>query len=129
MCRTRNQYHYAVRRVKKLADSIRANKLFEASQRSDMDLLKEMKTVKGKKGSSTLAENVEGADNPSDIVEKFKEVYSALYNSSPSAIQEVFDSLAVNDDAGFEINKITGAKVKEAACRMKPVTSDVSGSY
>ena len=37
-------------------------------------------TVKGKKGSFTLAENVEGADNPSDIVEKFKEVYSTLYN-------------------------------------------------
>ena len=34
-----------------------------------------------------------------------------MYYSSQSAIQGVFDSLAVNDDAGFEINKITGAKV------------------
>ena len=46
MARTRNLYHYAVRKVKKMADSIRAQKLFEASQSGDMDLLKEMKKLK-----------------------------------------------------------------------------------
>ena len=41
MVRTRNQYHYLVRKVKKLAGQIRATKLLEACETSSLDLLKE----------------------------------------------------------------------------------------
>ena len=43
MTRTRNQYHYAVRRVKKMANSIRARRLLEASEKSSCALFAEMK--------------------------------------------------------------------------------------
>ena len=46
MKRTRNQYHYQIRRVKLLADQIRSNKLLEAALSGNTDLLKEMKRVK-----------------------------------------------------------------------------------
>ena len=39
------------------------------------------------------------------------------------------DSLTVNNDAIFEVTKVTGSKVKEAACRLKPNKSDVSEGY
>ena len=42
----RNKYHYAVRKTKKLADSIRAQKLFEQAQAGDINLLKAMKNIK-----------------------------------------------------------------------------------
>ena len=45
MARTRNQYHYCIRRIKKMAGSIRARKLFEASEDVSLDLLKEMKKI------------------------------------------------------------------------------------
>ena len=72
---------------------------------------------------------MEGADTPSDIVDKFKEVYESLYNSVPSDIHKLLEKLVIDGDTSFEVNKVTGAKVKEAACRLKPGKSDVSGGY
>ena len=129
MARTRNLYHYKVRKVKKQADQIRATKLLEAAQKGDLDLLKEMKKLNSKKTSGSLPETVENADNPEDIVDKFRSVYSALYNSAPTEIDELWANLVIGNDAITEVNKVTGAKVKEAACRMKPGKSDVSGGY
>ena len=43
MSKTRNQYHYAVRRTKRSAGLQKAKGLFEASMKGDMDLIKEMK--------------------------------------------------------------------------------------
>ena len=129
MTSTRNKYHYAIRRVKRRADQIRANNLFEASKAGDIDLLNEMKKLNGKKTGGSLPECVEGADTPSDIVDKFKEVYESLYNSVPSDIHKLLEKLVIDGDTSFEVNKVTGAKVKEAACRLKPGKSDVSGGY
>ena len=71
-----------------------------------------------------------GEDN---IVEKFKDAYSALYNSSESSedLMKLKDILREEISADFlnEVNKITGQSVKEASCRMKPRKSDVSSSY
>ena len=45
--RSRNLYHYSIRKVKNSADTIRAQKLLEASETSSVDLLKEMKKIRG----------------------------------------------------------------------------------
>ena len=49
MKKARNAYHYAVRRIKKQADLIRAQKLLEAAETGSADLLREMKKAKGPK--------------------------------------------------------------------------------
>ena len=86
MARSRNQYHYAVRRWKLNYNLVRAKKLFEAFIESDMDLLKEMKSIKNENaGGEELPDNVAGADGQDEIVEKFREVYQALYNSADSS--------------------------------------------
>ena len=55
MKKTRNQYHYAVRKVKKLSEEIRAKELLTASLGGDVNLLKEMKKIRGNnKGSVNL---------------------------------------------------------------------------
>ena len=74
MARTRNLYHYAVRKAVKQADKVRANRLLEASEKGDLDLLKEMKRLNGTSKSRRLPETVEDADNPVDIVDKFRSV-------------------------------------------------------
>ena len=91
MTRTRNKYHYVVRRVKKQVDHIGAKNILEASEKGDVHLLKEMKNLKSSKSTASLPESVEDADNPEDIVNKFRTVYSTLYNSAPSAIQELWE--------------------------------------
>ena len=50
-----------------------------------MDLLKEMKNIKGSKNSvQSMPETLEGKSCEDEIVKKFKEVYEDLYNSSES---------------------------------------------
>ena len=136
MKRTRNAYHYAVRKVKKKADLIRAQKLLEASETSSVDLLLEMKKIKGsKKMNHELPDDVGGSHGEASIVEKFCEVYEELYNSSGSdealeAIKTLLkDLIAGNETGENEVLKITGEAVKEAACKMKPGKGDVSEGY
>ena len=52
MKRTRNQYHYAIRRLKTMSNSLRAKHLLEASEQGSVQLLSEMKRIKGNKKSS-----------------------------------------------------------------------------
>ena len=134
MSRTRNQYHYAIRRVRKMSNSLRARRLLQASETSSMELLKEMKKIKGnKKGSHDLPDNVGGATGENNIVEEFKKVYSALYNSAESledmlTLKEKLTA-EISEGSVAEADKLTGKIVKEAACRMKPNKSDISQSF
>ena len=99
MAKTRNQYHYRVRQTRKQADDIRARKLFEASHKGNMNLLKEMKKISGsKKNKANLPNSVDGADGEDEIATKFKEVYSALYNSAGTEEQN-----SGNDWAGSTV--------------------------
>ena len=51
MIKTRNSYHYAIRRAKRDADLVRTKKLFEASEAGNVNLLEELKNIrKGRKG-------------------------------------------------------------------------------
>ena len=76
MARTRNQYHYAIKRVKVMSRSIRARKLLEASEKGSINLLLEMKKIKGSKNSShDLSQCVDGASGENDIVEVFGTAY------------------------------------------------------
>ena len=134
MSKSRNSYHYAIRRAKRNEEFTRASKLCEVSLAGDADLLKEMKNMKG--GGKTFAdlpENVAGANGEDEIVEKFRQVYGALYSSSDSA-----DEMAVlkaklrdliNPESVNEVFKISGATVKKAAGMMKKGKSDVSDSF
>ena len=56
MSGNQNQYHYAIRRVKKISNSLRAKNLLQASETSSCNLLKEMKKVKGSKKVLTVLE-------------------------------------------------------------------------
>ena len=86
MAHSRNQYHFAIRRTTRCGELQQAKSLFEASLSGDMDLIKEMKKVKsGCQVVKELPDNVGGAEGEQEICEKFKEVYSALYNSASTA--------------------------------------------
>ena len=83
-----------------------------------------MKKVRsGGNGAAELPDNVAGAEGEDEIVEKFKEVYSALYNSSSTAgeVQIIKDRLTelIKEDSMEEVSKISAEAVKEAAELMK----------
>ena len=134
MVRTRNQFHYSVRRVKKMSKSIRARKLLEASKSGTVNLLAEMKKIKGgKKVSGDLPECVGGVNGEEKVVEAFKDVYYNLYNSSSTSEQMVeLQQLLqgdISETCSEHVDKITGPVVKKAACNLKPGKSDVTESF
>ena len=104
-----------------------------------MELLKEMKRIKGAKNTKLdLPENVEGACGEVNIVDRFREFYEGVYNSSASneALEQIKDKVSqlLSDDhesgnTQVEVNKLTGDIVKQAAVKMKPTKGDVSESY
>ena len=135
MVKKRTQYHYAVRRQKTKSDLCRAEKLFQASMQDDLDLLREMKVIRGGDSSNNveLPDTVAGANGQEEIVDKFREVYSALYNSSGTK-REMDDLRAkvanlIRSDSLAEVKKVSGDIVKEAVSKMKPKKGDVSGGY
>ena len=82
------------------------------------------KIVGSKKG-------VGGATGEAEVVEEFRKVYIALYNSSDTS-DDLYDlklTAEISDGSIVEADKITGKIVKEAACRMKPKKSDISQSF
>ena len=134
MAKTRNRYHYAVRKCKKMADLTRARKLLEASQEGPINLLKEMKKTKGsKKEKEMLPATVGGATGKEAISEVFREEYKNLYNSHHD--QEEMEILTkemegeVKEDAVLEVARITAEAVQSAMRKVKPGKGDVTGSY
>ena len=131
----RKQYHQAVLKVRRQREQHQAEELLVAAMEGDVQLLKEMKTIrKGKHGGSCeLPDSVGGAVGEDNIAEMFKEAYEKLYNSAPSqgemtdlkAEMEQLMGIADKD----QVFKVTGVIVKEAVAKLKPGKTDVSGSY
>ena len=101
----------------------------------DKQLLKEMKTLRnsGNGSQADLPDTVAGANGEVEVVEKFKEVYSALYNSADTEAEmadlmnKVSDIISPNSSE--EVSRITGHEVKAAVSQLQPKKSDVSGGF
>ena len=130
----RAQYHQAVKKAKAKADRCKAENLLAAALTSDIALLHEMKMIrKGGRNLMELPDTVAGANGELEIVEKFRLVYSTLYNSAGTEeemvdLRQIIGQL-VTPTSLCEVEKITGNLVKSAACTMKPRKSDVSNYY
>ena len=135
MVKTKNSYHYAIRRAKKSADLVKAKKLFEASEAGSNNLMQELKNIrKGGKTVADLTDNIAGASGEGEIVSKFRQVYMNLYNSWGSQeemmlIKQQVAALVQTEGSVGQVEKVTGLIVKRAACKMKSNKSDVSGSF
>ena len=130
----RAQYHQAVKKAKAKADRCKAENLLAAALTSDIALLHEMKMIrKGGRNLMELPDTVAGANGELEIVEKFRLVYSTLYNSAGTEeemvdLRQIIGQL-VTPTSLCEVEKITGNLVKSTACIMKPRKSDVSNYY
>ena len=64
---TRNRFKYALRRVRKATDAIKAQKLFKASLWGGGDLLAELRKTRGGQHTPDLPESLAGADGEEEI--------------------------------------------------------------
>ena len=69
MCWSRNKFPYAVRKLRKMSENIRAEQLLEASEAGDIELMKAMKEIKGKKNAcQTMPDSIEGKTEHHEIL-------------------------------------------------------------
>ena len=82
---------------------------------------------------AAFPDQIDSANGETEISELFKTVYEDLFNSAESveAMQAIKDQLKtlIGPESLLEVNKLTGAAVKEACARMKPGKADVTGSF
>ena len=77
MKRSRNVYHYQVRKCRRVEEYIRNKNIIENCIEGDADLFAEIK--KQRKNAANDDVTIDGAAGK-DIPNKFKEVYSNLFN-------------------------------------------------
>jgi len=134
MVNTRVKFRAAVRRARAEANSARAHVLLSAAESGDRALLQEMRRVIGSsKQPQQVPDALEGAHGNGAVLDKFKSLYEALYNSAASGVKmsEILTTIdgMLDCRAEGEVRRVT-AKVVAAACRrMKPGKVDVTGSY
>ena len=80
MKRTRNKYHYAVRKIKRLEQEIQKSKFLQSCLDGDInDLFKEIKHIRNKNSCNSRV--VDGYSTDVGITENFKSLYSDIYNA------------------------------------------------
>ena len=127
--RTKNIYHYEIRKVKKAKDTIKKNKLLDACLNNGGDLFKEIKSIR--KRPQVVANSIDGVT--SNIPDHFKGIYSKLYNSVDDAesmarltceIDSKIDKFSLTD-----VEKVTPRIVKEAIAKLNPGKTDPVFSF
>ena len=131
---TRVKFRAAVRRARSKANSAKAHVLLDAAARGDQALLHEMRRVLGSKHQAQeVPEALEGEVGQGPVLEKFRSLYSALYNSASTSanmeeLKERMKSMLDCRSEG-EIRKVTPEEVAAACRKMNGGKVDVSQGY
>ena len=128
------KYRHAVRKAQKKANTERASTMLAAAESGDKALMAQMKAVMGsKKTKQEMPDSLEGSVGEGEILEKFRDLYSELYNScsTEGEMKDLLQDLKNHIDcrAEGEVAKMTPQVVKRACNRMKPGRLDVSQSF
>ena len=124
MKKTRNIYHYEVRKCKKAENVVRRNRLLDACLNGNGDIFKEIKSLR--KSSPVVASSMDGRKE--NVEDHFKGIYENLYNSVDDK-QEILNLLeTVNEGINYthsqDVQRVTPEIIKEAAKHLKDGKSD-----
>ena len=111
----RNQYHYAIRRVKNHETKIRKNKFAQACLDNNInDIFEEIRKMRNK--TSQVSKVIDGKCNTDDIAEHFKQIYDQIYNSQNDSAEMTNVKITNSHDISARdlqfVNKITPNAVK-----------------
>ena len=126
MRRTRNIFHYQLKKCRKAESQIKKQQLLSAMLEpdSDTDIFKEIKKMR--KSKSVVANKID--DKTENIEEHFSNIYSSLYNSVDDydELLKVAEKIEtkIGDESLKEVDKVTPDLVKEAVKHIKPNKSD-----
>ena len=124
MKKTRNKYHYQIRKCKKAENAVRRNRLLDACLNGNGDIFKEIKSLR--KSSPVVASSMDGKNEK--VEEHFKEIYEDLYNSVDDKLEilNLLDNVneGINYTHTHDVGRVTPEIIKEAAKHLKDGKSD-----
>ena len=127
MKRTRNAYHYAVRRLKRNAEVIKDENLMKHCLGGNSNnIIKEFK--KQNHATQTVVSSIDGHNNNQDIADNFSSIYKHLYqkNDSSELLKAQLEGLNsnINSENYAEVDKITPGIVYQAIESLKSCKND-----
>ena len=124
MKRTRNIYHYQIRKARRMTECIRKNTLLDACINNNGDIFKEIRKLR--RTQPTVSSVIDG--NNINIESHFAKVYEKLYNSVDDAenLSRIHKRLndSINEDSIKEVNKITPKLIQLAISKLKNDKTD-----
>ena len=124
MKRTRNIYHYQIRKCRKAAECLKKNTLLNACINDKGDIFKEIKKLR--KSTHMTATSIDGIKDNTE--EHFAGIYKELYNSveDREELQLVKKHLKENITQRniTDVNKVTPSIIKEAINKLKNDKTD-----
>ena len=123
MKRTRNRYHYAIRKCKRASDEILKDKMLSAciaGKDNIFDKIQKMRKVK-----NALPTTIDGSESPAN---KFAEVYGRLYNSTndkddtENIFREIQDS--IDESSLQEVALVTPELIKNVIGEIRSNKND-----
>ena len=129
MKRTRNVFHFVLRKCKKTEENMKKSKLLNACLSDGGDIFKEIKEMRRTK--PVVATAIDG--EKANIAEHFGNIYSTLYNSAEDEeemrrVKEKVEN-AVKEESLEDVKRITPEVVKKAAEKLKSGKSDPCFTY
>ena len=123
MKRTRNVYHYHIRKAKRSMDMVSKNKMLNACLNGNGNLFDQIKKMR--KCPPTYPNSIDGIKD--NIPDHFASVYKKLYNSGKdevalNKIDEIVEK-SIKTDLD-EVRKVTSNLLKDASKKLKPNKSD-----
>ena len=128
MKKTRNVYHYALRKCKKAADAIKRTKLIETCTTNGGDIFSELKKLRHVE--TTQPSQIDGSSRPG---ERFASVYGKLYNSTDDQceVRKIKDAVEsqINTDSLVDVDKVTARLIAEVIQEIKPNKTDPAFTF
>ena len=126
MKKSKNQYKYAIRRLKKCNDIIQREKFIEGLLSPSGNIFKEIKRFRGK--VNTVSSNIDGITGSQNIANVFAEKYQKLYNDVKNndelaTIEETINA-RIDGEIMKTIEDIDEQLVRVALKKMKPTKHD-----
>ena len=125
MKRTRNIYHYQIRKNKRMVNTMKRNSILEACFGNDnLDLFAEIRKLR--RCPATVATEIDGVSE--NVPEHFAAIYKDLYNSVSDEdeigkIKELLNN-RINISSMVEVRKVTSEVVRDAVFHLKAGKSD-----
>ena len=133
MKRTRNKYHYAIRKIRKNESAVRKEKFLQDLQSGNVnDIFQNIKN--SRKDKSSAARTVDGVSGPQNISDLFKNLYSEVYNKYDDGESKLLDlltdtNLKINQSDLTHVNRITESLVSDIIGSMKNDKNDVEYNW